>query len=113
MTISKWQKIVHQNAKNKGFYDGPLGQRTDLRIASMLALVHSEVSEALEDVRKGHMKTEIESDGKPVGFPSELADIVIRVLDMAEWMGIDMNAVMKLKHDYNCTREYRNGNKRL
>ena len=131
MTIKEWQKEVHQGARDRGFYDGELGEKTPVRISSMLALIHSEVSEALEDVRKENMQTTFRrtrlysttlitdfdkipvSPLKPEGFPSELADIIIRTLDVAEWLGIDMEKEIKLKNDYNKTREHRHGGKSL
>lgn len=108
MTIKEWQKELHQGAVDRGFYDAELGEKTPIRIASMLAMVHSEVSEALEDARHNMMETMCEPI-KPRGFPSELADIVIRVLDMAEWLGIDLEEEIRLKNNYNKTRGYRHG----
>lgn len=112
--LKQWQKIVHQGAKDRGWYDGELGEKTELRIASLLCLVHSEVSEALEDLRAGEMITYYEDptaldSHKPKGFGSELADIVIRVLDMAEWLGVDMEEEVINKNRYNETRGYKHG----
>ena len=46
--INELAKTIHQNAKNKGFFD------TEKNIGEMLCLIHSEVSEALEADRKNH-----------------------------------------------------------
>lgn len=89
-------------------------------IAAKLALIHSEVSEALECLRDGEMVT-VESSvrstygqpGKPEGFPSELADIVIRVFDLAGAMGIDMLTEIRRKIAFNSTRSHRHGGKAL
>jgi NTP pyrophosphatase (non-canonical NTP hydrolase) len=118
MTIKEWQKEVHQGARKRGWYDGELGKKTELRMTSLLCLIHSEVSEALEDLRKGSMELDMMPTRdpavyKPVGFPSELADIVIRVLDMAEWLGIDMEKQMDIKNHYNKTRGYKHGGKAI
>ena len=51
--------------------------------------------------------------GKMEGVPSELADIVIRVLDLAEYYGIDMGEAIAQKHAYNLTRPYKHGGKKL
>lgn len=48
---------------------------------------------------------------KPEGFGSELADIVIRVFDLAEDMGIDLATEIKRKMRYNESRPYRHGGK--
>jgi hypothetical protein len=48
---------------------------------------------------------------KPIGLPSELADIIIRVLDLAAILGIDMDAAVIEKMEYNANREHRHGGK--
>lgn len=49
--------------------------------------------------------------GKPVGLASELADIQIRLMDMADEIGIDLPGVTLMKHKYNQTRSFRHGGK--
>ena len=46
------------------------------------------------------------------GAPSELADIVIRVMDLCEHYGIDLEKVMEEKHKYNMERPYKHGGKK-
>ena len=48
---------------------------------------------------------------KPEGFPIELADILIRVFDLAEAWDIDLEAALQEKMAYNETRAYRHGGK--
>ena len=105
MNVKELQKEVHQGARQRGFYDkeAGLGDRTPVRIASLLCLIHSEVSEALEELR--------EDKADLSGFSSELADIIIRTLDLAEWLGIDMEEAIRTKVDYNNTRPHRHGGK--
>lgn len=50
---------------------------------------------------------------KPVGIPSELADIVIRVFDAAGRYGIDLEKAINEKMAYNATRPQRHGGKVL
>jgi hypothetical protein len=50
---------------------------------------------------------------KPCGIPSELADIIIRVLDSCHMYGIDIDQAVKEKNEYNKQRPYRHGNKKV
>ncbi len=95
---------AHANARAKGFYDPPPS------IVERLCLIHSEVSEALEAHRDGHDAFLI-VDGKPEGVPSELADIVIRVVDMATYLDVDLDKAVRLKMNYNATRPHKHGRK--
>ncbi len=104
MTIREWQKAVHALAVEKGWYQGQVRQ-----VPELLCLIHSELSEALEEYRRGHV--EREENGKPEGVGAELADTVIRCFDMAEYLGLDLEEVMTRKHAYNKSRPYRHGGK--
>lgn len=83
-------------------------------VPEVLALIHSEVSEALEEYRNGRLPTEVYAgnNGKPEGIPIELADVIIRVLDYCGYAGIDIDAAISQKHEYNRTRPYRHGGKK-
>lgn len=115
-TIAEYQEAAHANARAKGWWDketagGHVVVRSVDRVLALLMLVTTEVAEAAEDVRTGHMLTTFEPNGKPVGFPSELADIVIRCLDLAGAMGIDLQHEIALKMQHNATRPARHGGK--
>ena len=80
-----------------------------------LALIHSEVSEALEEVRKATDPSDLraidlDEKGKPVGYLSELADVVIRVFDLAAGIDADtfVGAVLS-KMAYNRSRPHLHG----
>lgn len=135
--VAQLQKIVHAWSKGKGWWDGfdftalpraltlgngrngasvQLDQATTNYIASKLLMIGTEVSEAAEALRVGDMigdPVKFSHDRKPDGLKSELADIIIRVVDLAEALGMDMDQALKDKMAYNATRSYRHGNKAL
>ncbi len=89
-----------------------------------LALITTEVAEAIEELRNGHAVDETyypdahafavgpgAAPFKPEGVPSELADIVIRALDAAGAWNIDLEEIIEEKLAYNVTRGHRHGGK--
>ncbi len=119
--INQLAQQVHQNARDKGFFE------KEKNIGEMLALIHSEVSEALEADRKDrycpvnilgvvgwadddsfntHYKETVKGT-----FEEEMADIVIRVMDMCAFKGIDLENHIKAKMRVNSLREYKHGKK--
>jgi NTP pyrophosphatase (non-canonical NTP hydrolase) len=108
MELKDLQKQVHALAVDRGWWD------KQCNIPEKLCLVHSEISEALEEYRQGpgDLRDVYDGEGgKPEGFSVELADAVIRILDLCEWLGIDLEAEILRKHAYNATRPYRHGGK--
>ena len=108
MTINELMKESYEIAKAHGWTEDG---RT---FGDHLSLMHSELSEALEDFRKGRDLPEIYFEGeKPCGIPMELAYTVIRIAQFCYEKGIDLETALKLKANYNKTRPYRHGGKRL
>lgn len=99
------------NAKDKGWWELPPDDRL---FSEKIALMHSELSEALEEWRNGHALPEIYygENGKPEGVPIELADVLIRIFDTAAAYGIDLDEAVRIKMKYNSTRAHRHGGKR-
>ena len=106
MKIQELVDAAFQNAKNKGWHDpAPI-------MAEFIALTHAELSEALEEARDGHGMTEVYRNAnspKPEGVPIELADAIIRIADFCGLHGIDLEAAIEAKMEYNRTRPRRHG----
>lgn len=108
LAISELCVRAHQTAIDKGWYEEP---RT---FGELIALMHSELSEALEDYRAGRDLREIYYEGdKPCGVPIELADVLIRIFDTCEHLGIDLEEAVVEKMSYNESRPHRHGGKRI
>ncbi len=93
-------EAIHKNAIAHGWYEG------EQNIAEKIALIHSEASEALEAYWNRI------PEGEKGCMGEELADIVIRCFDLAEFLGIDILQAVLVKHMKNKERPYRHGNKR-
>jgi len=106
-SINEWQEEIHQIAMDKGWWDD---ERT---FGEIVALMHSELSEALESYRNGEPLYWVEDNGKPEGIAVELVDTIIRILDYLGAKELDTENILKLKVEYNKSREYRHGNKKI
>ena len=130
MNLTEFSKEVHENAVAHGWWD------EERSFGDIIALCHSELSEALEEYRDkkpnvyyvidmeqedGQIIPCIRTDWgdgsfeneKPEGIAVELADCIIRILDYCGKEGINIEQVIKIKHEYNKTRPYRHGGKKI
>lgn len=118
------QKAVYAWAEVKGWNETPPS------FGEAIALLHSEVSEALEEFRimgtqayygvpngaeTAHITvTTADYEGhKPLGVPSELADVFIRLVHYCELFGVNLADEYEAKMKYNWTRTHRHGGKKL
>lgn len=97
-------KDIHQSNIIKGFYE------EDKNLGEMLALIHSELSEVLEVIRVDEAMTSEKIPPHPA-VGEELADVLIRVLDLSAHMGIDISSCVEAKMVYNWTRPHKHGKK--
>lgn len=116
--LNQAASLIHKNNKIKGFWD------KERNIGELLMLVTSELGEALEAHRKGkftnwenYSDSYLQSDNNKYSFnptsfghyikdtfEDEIADAVIRLLDMSAGLGIDLEKHILSKVQYNETR---------
>lgn len=129
MNLNEWRDEVHKNAVEHGWWE-------EVRsFGDVVSLMHSELSEAIEECRAGHGLNEVYTKcdmeehkargsagcgvckycaaNKPEGIPVELVDCIIRILDFMGKENIDVEEVLRMKHEFNKNRPYRHGGKKI
>lgn len=96
---------VNHIAIEKGWWEG---ERND---GELIALIHSELSEALEAV--GHGNPPDDKIPEFSGVEAELADVIIRIMDMAAAKGYRVGEAVVAKINYNKNRPYKHGGKKF
>jgi len=124
MNISDLMHEANSTATEKGWWE------KDKPFSESIALMHSELSEALEEWRKfglnrdallytkvgannwtrEHVFTFRDGD-KPEGIAAELADVLIRIFDVSQQHNIPLIEAIRVKMAFNKTRSHRHGNK--
>lgn len=123
-SLNDFAKEVHQNAVDHGFWE------KEPSFGEIIALCHSELSEALEAYRQkmplvyfidetadtdGSIEKDMSSyNGQKLeGIATEMIDCILRILDWCGANSIDVENLLCLKHEYNKTRPYKHGGKAL
>lgn len=122
---------AHSTAKEKGFWE------SERNTPELLMLIVSELSEALEALRKNHYADKSVADGLKQdidlnhtddefqmnrgiwkalfeekiksSFEDEIADVAIRLFDLCGGLNIDLEKHIELKMKYNSMRGYKHG----
>ena len=102
-TINDWAMDIHDNAVDHGWWE------SKRPFSEVVALCHSELSEALEEDRAGKELFYYGKGGKPEGIATEMIDCLIRILDWCEEAGVNVEDVLIEKHNYNIQRPYKHG----
>lgn len=132
--LNELAKEIHENAAAHGWWD------EERSFGDIIALCHSELSEALEEYRNSmpnlymicredrkpcggiecdHWESLDGSckynclDEKPEGIAVEMADCIIRILDWCGKENIDIDGIIQLKHEFNKNRPWKHGGKAL
>lgn len=101
MNLNDLAQTVHA-ANLKWWQDMKTGAPIKRNKGELLALIHSEISEALEGERKDLMDDKLPHRKMA---EVELADALIRILDYAAGFGYDIQGAFTEKMAFNSTRE--------
>lgn len=100
--INLFAADCHAASRRTGWYTDPAtGREKDRNVPEMLCLIHSEISEAMEGYRKGLMDDKLPHRKM---IEVELADALIRIGDLATYLGLDLGGAAVEKRAYNDNR---------
>ena len=103
MMINEFSKVIHEDNVKAGWWtDLETGKKKDRNIGELLCLVHSEISEAMEGVRKNLPDDKLPHRSM---FEVELADTLIRIFDIAGAYDLDLGGAIEEKRAFNKSRE--------
>lgn len=113
--LSELAQVIHKNACEHGFH--PPEQNIGDWLAHMCCNKHAEVTELYDAWRSGKLHEDCDKAPKmrALGMKGltcaeeELADIIIRAIDEAARLGIDIAQAVAVKHVFNTTRPFKHG----
>lgn len=127
LTIEDRQEQAYKTSASKGWHEHPMCAKRGVKahgaqkppegvnhyiVGTKVALIHAEVSEAMECVRENDWLPRIDEEtGKPEGFAIEMADAVIRIMDTMESLGLSLEQAIRIKMEYNRSRPHKHGGK--
>lgn len=113
MHIKDLCRIAHEESRRGGWYDADGGKRNT---GELIALMHSELSEMLETLRKLDDDGNVKPSPKTPEFSAleeEAADLAIRLGDFCGYLGLRLEDAISAKMAFNRTRGYRHGGKKF
>lgn len=99
-SLRELQAECHNIAVSKGFYSNePANRRDPIWNLARIMLMVTELAEAAEDVRKDRWEH----------LGEEFADVIIRIMDTSQYLGIDLTDEIRAKMETNRRRPYMHG----
>lgn len=99
MNLNEWRDKCWDLAERKGFHEERECSRDDTLVR--LCLIHSEVSEVVQVVKREWVDGDLQSQITFGKFGEEIADVFIRLFDLAGCCGLDIEYFVKAKMNKN------------